>query len=608
MDLDASSLAYALVREYLSRKGLSSVLSLLEAQNVSVQHRVGSRSDLSKALRLEKAVRRNKEAPQPLGTMLELLVAKQTDKARARDKGGDHDGGDGPKTSSSSSSSTYSPSSGRPFARAASSTAPSAKQLGAASSRDFSTTLGRSPSLGAAPSNEGSPIRSLSSSLSTSFTRRLEEDRRGDAATSTSLSSTARSGRRGSAKRTGSKAATRTDATMLVEDLEVDDMDDLDFGHKTLVLSRGQQLGGALVTGASAVGRGKAISVSTASALRQLVFGTKDGTFNAEWLRQGFVFNQDHPDLSYGLVQHKGGPCGVLAVVQGFIIKHLFFVGHAGVIADRSRVPRTSEKQRSAALLEALADIIWRCGDGSHSVVAVPSLKAANTRPGYKPDGLTEKMMLYSCSTLDELRSTIKSNLAFFVGDPTSGVISLLYSAILSRSIERIREDRDEPESRLMGQHSYCSLDMVNLLITGRASTNVHDGIVTLGEGPDASYLKGVRGPCDIGLVTLYEHYKSCKVGERLKRPTYPIWVVNSESHFSIMFNLNPNLDDSTTRFDIHYYDELGKQQEAYVLTVDTSRRVRPAGQEKMVSPIEHCIRTRWPACAVDWNGSDPLY
>lgn len=42
-----------------------------------------------------------------------------------------------------------------------------------------------------------------------------------------------------------------------------------------------------------------------------------------EW-HQGLFFCDDE-DLRFGLMQLKGGPCGVLAVLQAFILKELLF-------------------------------------------------------------------------------------------------------------------------------------------------------------------------------------------------------------------------------------------------------------------------------------------
>ena len=41
-----------------------------------------------------------------------------------------------------------------------------------------------------------------------------------------------------------------------------------------------------------------------------------------------------------------------------------------------------------------------------------------------------------------------------------------------------------------------------------------------------------------------------------------------------------------------------------YVLATVQSRKNEA---ETLVSPIEHCIKTRWTESIVDWNGSEPL-
>ena len=50
---------------------------------------------------------------------------------------------------------------------------------------------------------------------------------------------------------------------------------------------------------------GHSIGIKTAKALRELLFGSaKAPSFSEEWRRQDFVFS-DHPQLRYGLIQHK---------------------------------------------------------------------------------------------------------------------------------------------------------------------------------------------------------------------------------------------------------------------------------------------------------------
>ena len=58
----------------------------------------------------------------------------------------------------------------------------------------------------------------------------------------------------------------------------------------------------------------------------------------------------------------------------------------------------------------------------------------------------------------------------------------------------------------------------------------------TKDEDKGSTVLKGVEQRSDVGLLSLFEHYKSIVVGKNLKYPKYPIWVVCSESHFTVLF------------------------------------------------------------------------
>ena len=125
----------------------------------------------------------------------------------------------------------------------------------------------------------------------------------------------------------------------------------------------------------------------------------------------------------------------------------------------------------------------------------------------------------------------------------------------------------DEPTNKIMGQHGYCTQEMVNLLLCGKAFSNVFNDHVYL----DTLKLKGPEKRNEIGFLSLFEHYKSCEVGSYYKTPKYPIWVVCSESHFSVMFALKKEiLSDwkAENKFDLYYYDGLARQDEQIKLTI----------------------------------------
>lgn len=63
------------------------------------------------------------------------------------------------------------------------------------------------------------------------------------------------------------------------------------------------------------------LDLETAKRLRKLIFGpTYSRNFNDPWLKQAFTFRDCLDDrterLRYGIIQKKGGPCGLVAIVQ----------------------------------------------------------------------------------------------------------------------------------------------------------------------------------------------------------------------------------------------------------------------------------------------------
>jgi hypothetical protein len=63
----------------------------------------------------------------------------------------------------------------------------------------------------------------------------------------------------------------------------------------------------------------------------------------------------------------------------------------------------------------------------------------------------------------------------------------------------------------------------------------------------DTLVLKGISEKTDIGLLSLFEHYGSCIVGEFFKSPNFPVWVVCSESHFTVVFSLERGAEKTST-------------------------------------------------------------
>lgn len=71
----------------------------------------------------------------------------------------------------------------------------------------------------------------------------------------------------------------------------------------------------------------------------------------------------------------------------------------------------------------------------------------------------------------------------------------------------------DDSNTCLISSLGYCSQEVINLFLTGCASSNVFDNVITLDAGLESqSVLKGVTQQSEIGFLALFEHYNSCQV------------------------------------------------------------------------------------------------
>lgn len=57
-------------------------------------------------------------------------------------------------------------------------------------------------------------------------------------------------------------------------------------------------------------------------------------------------------------------------------------------------------------------------------------------------------------------------------------------------------------------------------------------------------FVKGISTTVEVGFLTLLEALNLCKVGQYLKCPKWPIWVVGSESHYTVLFALETKVQE----------------------------------------------------------------
>ncbi|KAI8613550.1 hypothetical protein BC830DRAFT_1131677 [Chytriomyces sp. MP71] len=637
-DSVVSPLSASLVKEYLAARGLEKTLDAFKLEFLQIQKSptVSSRQELAEQLGIVKLVRQNKAQDQPLKTHLEVIVKHLVAHAQR----------DVPTVINNPSPKTSRPSSSKNRPTTTSNTPTNLKQkqepLDAAASVAFRTPLG-----GFSATNPRAVSASASRNVSSAPPSRPgtssfpSSDMRDVANTGETTELEGFMPSRRARPSTASVEAQRD--TPVADDVQV--TDDLEEDEYSLSSDVGIPLSASKL-GASVSVAGTLITTQKATLLRKLIFpGTMTGgeesrarmTFTEEWKGKGFCFNTVS-DLAYGLVQIKGGPCGLLAAVQAYVLKYLVFVDKAHNL--RSGKLRPGKQECQAALVDAFSEILWQAGGTRHrrAVVAIynPNLRANPggnlQREKYISDGITENMELFEFFDSNGLKAFLNANISTFtVNDPNRhGFIQFLYSAILSRGPDTIREDDfDELDCSMIGRHGYCTQEMVNLILIGQAVSNVHDGDFKLGEGIDVKILKGIKKTSQFGYLSLFEHYGSLKVGEYMKTPQLPIFVVCSESHYTVLFSLERGLltrpiatiktsftsTNNLDKFTLYYYDGLANQDNEIALDivlVDSKRtsslRDSSSNADVLVPPLELVLRTKWPDITrVSWIGSEPL-
>merc|ERR1712002_50336 len=261
---------------------------------------------------------------------------------------------------------------------------------------------------------------------------------------------------------------------------------------------------------------------------------------------QGFVFSNDE---STALLQFQGGPCAVIAPVQAALLKNFIF------ICERENDWRNvSEDLRDRVLINSLKDIMIMSRATDQPFILVthcPSKDLVNCNESVENDEnehISKKRCLdhehfhnnlrfISISSVEDLQEKLQNNISSFKKD--YGVLLYLYSVILSKGIERIRDEIEDVNDPLIdGIYGHASQSLINLMLTGKAVSHVwdHEKVIM------GLRLKGISEKSEIGFLTLLEHLRCCEVGWNYKDPHYPIWILGSETHLTVVFSLEKSL------------------------------------------------------------------
>ena len=90
------------------------------------------------------------------------------------------------------------------------------------------------------------------------------------------------------------------------------------------------------------------------------------------------------------------------------------------------------------------------------------------------------------------------------------GVLLLVLSLLECRGLEKVKSDMDDSSSTLTSQFGHSSQELINILLTGQAVSNVFDNHVDMGGG---LICRGIQAQPAIGYLTQLESHRYCEVG-----------------------------------------------------------------------------------------------
>lgn len=377
---------------------------------------------------------------------------------------------------------------------------------------------------------------------------------------------------------------------------------------------------------------GQPIEEETCMALRNLVFGSCATPPKIEWARTGLTLRPYGQSLAFGLRTPRNTTRGLVSTVQAIMLKHfLFKCNRQELRVNAETLLKPTYDRQTEVLTSAISEIIWRCAGGF--AVSTCSNVVGNTVPKavvalpqdtpylqhsvqYFQDGLTETLHLFEFTSLDDLEIFVKRYLYLFHDEGGPGAKLLLYSAVLSRGLSKVRNDLEDPKSSILGG---CSeegpISVVVFCLTGRASPHLHNGVVHVGdENTYAIPQWGVLMRSEVGfLVYEGDGHVNKQLGSRLKTPSLPIWVTLCLGHHGVLFNTNRELlrnYHAERRFEIQYFTCGGSHA---TLTVDTRTNEASGGSDAATTmettdiaatPLEKLIRSKWQDALIQWNGT----
>ncbi|OII77409.1 hypothetical protein cand_009000 [Cryptosporidium andersoni] len=239
--------------------------------------------------------------------------------------------------------------------------------------------------------------------------------------------------------------------------------------------------------------------------------------------------------MNFCLVQQYGGPCGILSPIQGYMLKQIIF--RSGTLCNArdllNYMDNIDEETCWRVFIEALCIILYQSSlSSTYKVIQLKSNLASlweeNSMYIRKFESIIDVYQFY----LKRCRKGIFSR--------RGSLLSFLFSVIATRGVDTIQSEVDMIDNPLIGLYGHCSQELVNLMIVGKAVSNVFDGTKVLDEdGYGTLILRGIPKRSIIGYLTEHEAFQYCTVGFHYKYPLLPIWIIGNKNHYRCSFSFS---------------------------------------------------------------------
>ncbi|KAJ9472809.1 Protein FAM188A-like protein [Diplonema papillatum] len=253
----------------------------------------------------------------------------------------------------------------------------------------------------------------------------------------------------------------------------------------------------------------------------------------ASWLEQDLRFHAG----TLGFVQKKNGPCGLLAVLQAYLIAELL----RRAASDTAPIPVDKEPS-DEILAQSIADALLACckQNGPNALVALCSWKTGEP----VGQGITTTELPRGV-----LMDAILGNLAEYKAP--GGLVLLLYSGVLTRGVDNVKKDIDADAGDpplVLAPFGICTSEMIGLFLQGKAGGNTSSYTIT-GEKQDWDTV--------IGMLTVQEKELGVPLADSLKSPEAPVWVVHGGDHFTTLFSATRATGEESGKFEMWHFNGL---------------------------------------------------